>query len=274
MTDEPLAANAGPSGRPDPELLVAANTEALVDHVTDRLLAAITAAQRARQSASLLISGGRVMGQVLSMLASFRPKDAIVWDAVDIWWADERWVPANSSDRNDRELSPLLASVAVDPGRVHRMPASDGGFSTPEAAADSYAGELAASAAARRDPGPVPRFDVALLGVGEDGHCASLFPEAPGVHVTDLSVISVHGSPKPPPVRLTLTFPALAQAEQVWFVSAGAGKANAVALALSGTAGPVQVPAAGPRGRLRTLWLVDRAAAASLPSRLYTPPVG
>jgi len=114
----------------------------------------------------------------------------------------------------------------------------------------------------------VPHFDVVLLGVGPDGHCASLFPEHPGVYETDAAVIAVRNSPKPPPTRLSLSFRGLDAANEIWFVASGTGKAEAVALAHSG-AGRIQVPSAGPRGRYRTLWLIDRDAASRLPASIY-----
>jgi len=159
------------------------------------------------------------------------------------------------------------------------MPAADAGFGDDvEAAADSYAGELAAAVSpdqrqSSSGADDVPHFDAVLLGIGPDGHCASLFPEHPGVYEHDASVIAVHNAPKPPSTRLSLTFRALDGANEVWFIASGDGKSRAVALALGG-AGRVQVPAAGPRGRYRTLWLIDRAAAAKLPHNLYKPPVG
>jgi 6-phosphogluconolactonase len=109
------------------------------------------------------------------------------------------------------------------------------------------------------DHGPVPSFDVLLLGMGPDCHVASLFPEMPALY-EDRPVAAVHGSPKPPPTRITLTLPAIRAAREVWVVVAGKEKAGAVRLALSDS-GPVQVPAAGARGRQRTLFLLDRAAA-------------
>jgi 6-phosphogluconolactonase len=92
------------------------------------------------------------------------------------------------------------------------------------------------------------------------------------VYEEDAAVIAVRNAPKPPPTRISLTFRGLGAANEIWFVAAGESKAQAVALALGG-AGRVQVPAAGPRGRHRTLWLLDRAAAAKLPANLYRPPV-
>ena len=110
----------------------------------------------------------------------------------------------------------------------------------------------------------MPPFDVTLLGIGPDGHCCSLFPHHPGTEVLDTAVIGVRESPKPPPIRISLTFSALAGAESIWFVASGAGKAEAVGRALGG-ADRTEVPSAGPRGRTETLWLVDTDAAAQVP---------
>jgi len=180
---------------------------------------------------------------------------------VHFWWGDERFVPATSPDRNEKQArEALLDFIPVDPALVHAMPASDGpDGDDPEAAAERYAAELAA--AARPGTARLPHFDVVLLGLGEDGHVASVFPEHPVVYETR-PVSAVRGSPKPPPVRITLTLPTLCTAEEVWLVAAGAGKADAAAMALAGGAGPVQVPASGVHGVERTFWLLDRAAAA------------
>jgi 6-phosphogluconolactonase len=118
----------------------------------------------------------------------------------------------------------------------------------------------------------VPRFDVLMLGVGEEGHVASIFPESPAAYESR-SVVAVRGCPKPPPTRLTLTFPAIAAATDVWLMAAGSEKAGAVALALGG-AGAIQVPAAGVHGRARTLWLLDRESAAKLPPSVLRLPIG
>jgi 6-phosphogluconolactonase len=136
----------------------------------------------------------------------------------------------------------------------------------PDRAADAYADELAA-AARPEDHGDYPTFDILMLGVGPDGHVASLFPEKPALYEDHRTVVAVRGSPKPPPTRISLTMPVLKHAREVWFVVAGEDKARAAHLALSG-AGQVQIPAAGPRGLRRTLWLLDRAAASQLPPSL------
>jgi 6-phosphogluconolactonase len=245
---------------PDPQVVVHDSAETLTTDTAKRTLDTLAAALRERPVAHLVVTGGGILEKVLGALA--RP-DAIEWSRVHVWWGDERYVAADSSDRNDVPAMALLFDkVDVDPAKLHRMPAADAGFGDDaEAAADSYAAELAQVAG----DGDRPRFDVVLLGVGPDGHCASLFPGHPGTRVLDASVIAVHDSPKPPPTRLSLTFPALDAAEEIWFVVSGDGKADAVARALGG-APREEVPSAGPRGRSHTLWLVDRDAAAKLPS--------
>ena len=259
--------------RPEPEVVVEASASALAENTAARVLAALGAALQLRPVAHLVVTGGGILEKVLAALAEPPVRESIEWRRVHVWWGDERYVPADDADRNDRPaMSLLFDHVDVDPAKLHRMPASDAGFGDDaEAAADSYAAELAA-AVPDGEEGDVPHFDVVLLGVGPDGHCASLFPEHPGVYVDDASVIAVHNAPKPPPTRLSLTFPTLEAGNEVWFVVSGESKAQAVALALGG-AGRVQIPSAGPRGRQRTLWLVDRDAASKLSPSVYRLPI-
>lgn len=240
----------------EPQVVVADSAEALAGDTARRTLDVLRAAVGARDVAHLVVTGGGILEQVLGAL---NQPEAVDWSRVHVWWGDERYVPADSDERNDRPALSLLFEAV--PAVLHRMPAADAGFTTPEAAAEAYAAELAAHGGGE----PVPAFDVVLLGVGPDGHCASLFPGHPGTRVLDASVIAVHDSPKPPPTRLSLTFPSLDAAAEVWFVVSGEGKADAVARALGG-APREEVPSAGPRGRAHTLWLVDRDAAGKLPS--------
>jgi len=255
-----------------PEIVVHASPDLLAKAVAARLVTRLVDAQAARGSASVVLTGGGVGTAVLRELRDNPARDAVDWRRVDVWWGDERFVPADDKDRNDLQArEALLDAVPVDPARVHPFPSADGpSGDDPEAAAEGYAAELAA-ATHPEDHGDVPRFDVLLLGVGEEGHIASIFPEMPAVY-DDRSVVAVRGSPKPPPTRLTLTFRAVNAATEVWLVAAGAAKAPAVALALGG-AGRNQVPAAGARGRTRTLWLLDRAAANRLPPGLARLPL-
>jgi 6-phosphogluconolactonase len=255
-----------------PELVVAPSATQLADDVAARLVATLVSVQGVRPLAHLVVTAGGILERVIGALGESPARDSIDWSRVAVWWGDERYVPSDSADRNDTAVMRAdLEALPLDPRNVHRMPASDGAYGEDaEAAAGAYASELAAAVPAGQGDDDVPHFDVILLGVGPDGHCASLFPEHPGVYELDASVIAVHNSPKPPPTRLSLTFRSLDAANEVWFIAAGTGKANAVMMALSG-AGRVQVPAAGPRGRYRTLWLIDRDAAAHLPANIYRP---
>ncbi|MFI7605265.1 6-phosphogluconolactonase [Micromonospora sp. NPDC049366] len=244
---------------------VHADPDLLAQAVAARLVVKLLDAQADRGQASVVLTGGRIAAAVYRAVAQLPARDAVDWSRVDFWWGDERFLPSGDPDRNETQArAALLDSLPLDPARVHAMPASDGpAGADPEEAAARYAAELAA--AARPGTAELPHFDVLMLGVGEDGHIASVFPEHP-VHYESRPVSAVRGSPKPPPVRVTLTLPTINTAEEVWLVAAGADKARAVGLALAG-AGPVQLPAAGARGVSRTLWLLDRAAAADVPAR-------
>jgi 6-phosphogluconolactonase len=248
----------------EPEVVVEASPTELATNTAERTLSTLRAALAARPEAHLIVTGGGILEKVLGAIAAAPERDSVEWRRVHVWWGDERYVPTDSPDRNDKPAMNLLFDhVDVDPAKLHRMPASDSGFGDDaEAAADSYAAELAA-AVPGDETADVPEFDVILLGIGPDGHCASLFPGHPGTRMLDRSVIAVHDSPKPPPTRISLTFPTLDAAAEVWFIASGEGKAEAVAKALSGAARE-EVPSAGPRGRRRTLWLIDRDAASQL----------
>jgi 6-phosphogluconolactonase len=254
-----------------PQLVVHRDKELMAEAAAARLITKIVDAQAARGSASVVLTGGRNGNGLLAALGSAPARDAVDWSRLDLWWGDERYLPEGDPERNVTQArAALLDRVPLDPARVHAMPASDGPYgSDVDAAAAAYAEELAA-AAGPGDHGGVPTFDVLMLGVGPDTHVASLFPELPAVRETERTVVGVHGAPKPPPVRISLTLPAIRAAHEVWLLAAGEDKAKAAAIALSG-AGEVQAPAAGARGRSRTLWLLDAAAASELPRSLYPP---
>ncbi|MEK9522189.1 6-phosphogluconolactonase [Streptomyces venezuelae] len=254
-----------------PQLVVHRDKELMAEAAAARLITRIVDAQASRGSASVVLTGGRNGNGLLAALGSAPARDAVDWSRLDLWWGDERFLPEGDPERNVTQArEALLDRVPLDPARVHAMPASDGPYgSDVDAAAAAYAEELAA-VAGPGDHGGVPTFDVLMLGVGPDTHVASLFPELPAVRETGRTVVGVHGAPKPPPLRITLTLPAIRAAREVWLLAAGADKAKAAAIALSG-AGEVQAPAAGAYGSSRTLWLLDAAAAAELPRDMYPP---
>ena len=222
-------------------------------------------AQALRGTASVVLTGGGVGIATLEAVRRSPARHAVDWRHVDVWWGDERFVPADDPERNERQArEALLDHLDLDPARVHPMGAAGGpDGDDADAAAARYADELTAAAPQDDD---VPPFDVLLLGLGGEGHTASIFPESPAAH-DDRLVFGVHGCPKPPPTRVSLGFSAINVAREVWLLVAGEGKAGAVAMALSG-AGRVQIPAAGVSGRRATLWLLDEGAAAELPRDL------
>jgi 6-phosphogluconolactonase len=251
-----------------PQILIHHDGELLAKAVAARLVTRLVDAVAAKGSASVVLTGGGIGTKVLAELAAAPARDAVDWRRVEIWWGDERFLPAGDPERNETGArAALLDHVDVEPSRVHPMPGTDGpDGANPEAAADRYAERLRA-AAEPQDRVGVPRFDVLMLGIGPDAHVASLFPGQPALYEEERTVVAVRGAPKPPPIRLTLTLPAIQAASEVWILASGSEKAAAVRMALSG-AGPVQVPAAGARGVQQTLFLLDRAAAAEVPVQL------
>ena len=250
---------------PSPVVVVLRDADVLAELVAARLLSRLVDAQAVRGSASLVLTGGGVGIAALEAVGRSAARHAVDWRRVDIWWGDERYLAADDPERNDRQArTALLDGLDLDPARVHPMGALDGPDGADvEAAAARYADELDGAAPADDD---VPPFDVLLLGMGPEGHTASIFPESPAAH-DERVAFGVHGCPKPPPTRISLGFGAICAAREVWMVVAGADKAGAVAMALGG-AGRVQVPAAGATGRQATLWLLDEAAASALPREL------
>ncbi|HEX5119392.1 MAG TPA: 6-phosphogluconolactonase [Pseudonocardiaceae bacterium] len=242
------------------EVIIHADADVLAAAAAARLVTAVVDAQVARGRASVVLTGGRTGTAVLAQLNASAARDAIDWQRVDLYWGDERFLPAGDPERNETQArAALLDHVPVPASGVHAIEPSDGRFGDdPDAAAAAYA-ELLASGG-----DPVPAFDVCLLGVGEEGHTASVFPDSPAVHEAGRTVVAVRDCPKPPPTRVSLTLPAIRRSAQVWLMTTGDAKADAIAAALGG-ASEVDIPVAGARGQQRTLWLLDRTAAAKLP---------
>jgi len=176
-----------------------------------------------------------------------------------IFGPPKRRTPGNRPDYG--LLVPATRALPHDEAaRVHAVAGPDGpDGDDPDAAAARYAAALAEAAGSGA---LVPAFDVLMLGIGPEGHIASIFPGSPAAHATG-SVVAVRNSPKPPPTRVSLTFSAIQAAREVWVLASGAEKADAVARALSGVS-EVELPAAGARGTDRTLFLLDEAAASKL----------
>lgn len=249
-----------------PHVVLHPDADVLADATAARLLTRLVDLQSERTPVHLVLTGGTVGIAVLRAVATSPVRNAVDWSEVHLWWGDERFLPAGDPDRNEVQARAALLDVlgdALPADHVHAVAAPSADVPDAAAAARLYAAELARYAPAGA-PVPVPAFDVLLLGMGPDGHVASLFPHHRTLSVTDVTVVPEDDSPKPPSSRVSLTFPAIRAAAEVWVVAAGAGKAGAVASALSGGA-LEDVPAAGATGTEATVWLLDLAAAAQVP---------
>jgi len=248
----------------DPEIVVLRDAGLVAQFTATRLIAAVVDAQVARGSASMVLTGGGIGLAALQAVREHPARDAVDWSAVDVFWGDERFVGADDAERNDRGAGEaLLDHIPLDERRVHRMLSSDE-VGSPEESAARYAEVLAEFAGRDGLRDRLPSFDIVLLGMGPEGHVASIFPNAPAVKAEAMAV-AVRDCPKAPPTRVSLTFPVIRNAAEVWLIVTTADKAAAVARAVAG-ADPNDVPAAGARGRNRTLFVLDRAAAGDLSS--------
>ncbi|MEJ1086945.1 6-phosphogluconolactonase [Microbacterium sp. Mu-80] len=233
---------------------------ALAARVADRFLSRLIARTRNGRIAHVCLTGGSMGGAVLAATADDPRVADIDWSLVHFWWGDERFVERDSADRNSlQSRTALLDRIPVPAENIHEVAAPSDGLTLDEAAR-AYADELARFGAKGE---AWPSFAVCFLGVGPDGHIASLFPDRPEVTVTDVAALPVRDSPKPPSERVTLTRPVLNASKRVWLVLTGADKASALGLALAG-ASYAGVPAAGAKGRRRTVFFVDEAAAAEV----------
>jgi 6-phosphogluconolactonase len=231
------------------------DAQALAGDVASMLLDRLESAQDRGEVPHVGLTGGSIAEALHREVARRAVDSSVDWSRVVFWWGDERFVDAASSDRNARQArEAFLDGLGVDPANVHEVPAADA-VATAEDAAAAYAETMRTQGAGS--------FEVLMLGVGPDGHVASLFPGHPALDVSDRIAVAVHDSPKPPPDRVSLTFEAMDRARAVWFLVSGEGKADAVAAALAG-GDRHEIPARGVAGQDETLWILDQAAASSL----------
>ncbi|MBI3978872.1 MAG: 6-phosphogluconolactonase [Chloroflexi bacterium] len=257
----------------------------------EQVAAALAGSDSARQC-SIALAGGSTPLRLYALLASAPFADTLPWHRLVVYWGDERWVPHDHPESNyGAARRALLDRVPVPAHQVHPVPTD---LPTPQASADAYEYTLREQLETRNpDPheytlreqlgpsDPIPRFDLILLGMGPDGHTASLFPGSPVLDECRRLVTAVLDAPKPPPARVTLTLPVLNAAARVIFLVAGADKAAALRAAI--LAPGLQPPTPGPQrphaerevvppaGLVRPtdgelIWLVDVAAAGELPA--------
>lgn len=237
------------------KVLVHPTAEALSDAIAARTITALIDVIGATGRADICLTGGSLGSQMIASLVANPASAAVAWERVVVWWGDERYLASGDPDRNQTQNEQAgLGSLGILPANIHPMLGPDQSDSA-EASAQAYAKTL-------EQFGP-QLFDIVFLGVGPDGHVASLFPSHPEATTSGVPTIAVHNSPKPPPTRVSLTFERLNAAARVWFIVAGAEKSEAVGRGI-GAADPVTTPASAVHGRDQTLWLVDRDAASAV----------
>lgn len=246
------------------QVIVHDSKDALVAAVAARFISTVARLQAQQPAVRVVLTGGSVGIGILAGVYESAERDRIDWQRIELWWGDERWVAGGHADRNDQQArDALLGHVGIPAANVHAFPAADAGLGLDDAAV-AYAADLESYAPERADGS---RFDILFLGVGPDGHIASLFPNRDEIAMAGPSVLAIRNSPKPPPERLSLSLRVINSSERVWLALAGADKASALGLALAG-ASPHLVPVAGAEGRRRTVFFVDREAAAEVPREL------
>jgi 6-phosphogluconolactonase len=225
------------------------NAEAVAARAAALIVRQLSRAQQDRGIAHLALSGGTTPKRTYELLAA----ETAVLAGVEVWFADERCVGPEHPDSNYLLAErALLAPAALAPERVHRMRGEDG----PEAGAAGYASELTAGLPAE---GAIPVLDLIVLGIGPDGHVASLFPGAETLDASeDALCLGVTDSPKPPPQRITVSLAVLRAARACLLLATGAGKADAISAMLAEPSR--HVPASLLR-RERLTVIVDDAAA-------------
>ena len=235
------------------DVRVFADEGALARAVAAAMAGVISEAVANRGRCFVALSGGSTPRVLYRTLAGeFR--DRIPWGDVDIFWSDERFVPATDERSNYRMAkTEVLDHVPIVPDRVHPIPTNR---DTAVAAADAYQSRIHALL-----DDPWPRFDLILLGIGEDGHTASLFPHSPALHARDRLAVAVNPRANGEPARVTLTMPVLLAAHQVFMLATGARKAPAIARALV-SASLEDCPASALRHSAGSVtWWLDRGAA-------------
>lgn len=240
-----LTGDADPRPRPMPEFHVFDDAAALALGAAEHIsrTAMIRVASRGRFS--LALSGGRTPELLYRLLGQPPYRDRIEWPRVRLYFADERAVATTDPDSNFRMArETLIDHVPIPPPNVHRM---KGDYADLDAAAEEYEARIT-------EP-----IDLMILGLGEDGHTASIFPGSAAARERQRRVVVVRESPKPPPKRLTVTPRVIDEAREVLMLVTGASKAEAVSRSLAEDANPVEVPGALARTRV---WMVDRPAAA------------
>lgn len=219
-----------------------------------RLLLRIGDVMAQRDQCHVSLTGGTLGIATLKHASQSPLAHSIDWTGVHMWWSDERFVSRGHDDRNEGQAQrAMLRHLPLPEENIHRMGSSDD-FDSPHSAAAAYLDEIAASGN--------PAWDVLLLGLGPDGHVASLFPEHRAYTGSSAGVVAIEDSPKPPATRVTMGLSTINQARDIWVIASGEAKATVVAKCLDAD---MYYPGAAVAGTEQTLWLIDAAAATQAP---------
>lgn len=253
----------------DAETLALAEAHRLILTILD-----LTQREPAPQRVDVALTGGSDTLRAMRLMANDELLLSIDWNMVHFWWADERFVPADSTDRNALQsridwLDSLVEQGLLPEQNIHEMPADERSEQEREAANDRD-NEQAVEAAAERYErelikamGESPAMDISILGMGPDGHFASLFPSSPQLSVNDKLVVGITHSPKLPPLRISLTVPILARSARTWFFASGAQKAEVLAEIWKKPNNPLY-PASFASATSEYIWFITRDMIAKL----------
>ena len=254
---------------PEAEIVVCADRATLLERAVRHVMEAASLGIAARGRFSIALSGGSTPRPLYERLAASPAREAIDWRRAQVFWSDERRVPPDD-ERSNHHMAreALLDHVPVPPEQIHRMRGEDG-------EGDRAAGEYERTLrwALGGSHGRPPRLDIVLLGLGAEGHIASLFPGSLALDSEKLVTAVRHAGDPPPPVdRLTMTPAAMNAAREVVFLVAGADKAEAVRATLEGPRDPTRWPAQAivPHDG-RAAWILDREAASGLDLAARSP---
>lgn len=241
------------------EIVVLPSRSEVASRAADEFVTAASEAVEARGVFTVALAGGSTPAGMYQLLAGAPYSSRVEWPRVSFFWGDERCVPPDHPDSNyGAAAGALLSRLLLPEANIHRMR----GELPPQTAAAEYEAEVR-----RWVSGDPPRFDLILLGMGDDGHTASLFPGTEALDIDD-RLVSANHVPKLNADRLTFTAPLINAARQVIFLVTGEGKAQALKAVLEGTDDPDTYPAQLVRPRDgRLTWLVDEPAASLLSDR-------
>lgn len=223
------------------------NAAQVANEASNQLFVFVSAKLATQDRVDVAITGGTV-GIATLAAASELDFNSLDLTRLHIWWGDERFVEIESPDRNAVQANNAwLKKLNIPMTNVHEFPSLDNSLSLDEAAKEF----------AKHFTSQNINFDLMLMGMGPDGHVASLFP-GKGVGFDAAPVVAEHDSPKPPPLRLSFSYGVINSADEIWFTVAGADKAEAVSIVFGDD--PETLPAGRIHGKEKTVWFVDQTA--------------